>query len=568
MIPILIGGFEDIYMKILLIYENSPDSAANLYKAYEDSLPDSIKLDIYRRFGWDVRSFLEDAVRMGTKDAKVWETYLYYKIISSKMPKEKLEGFIKRHIKKFEKIPRVLNFVGEIYENYGMLKEAKEFYFKSSKMGYKTAYKNLAIIYAKLGKCDSSLKAFENFSINDVGDNYEKRRVFLAMGICFEEDRNYQKAIEYYQKAYEIQKDTLLGFKIAYLLAKRDGDEALTFLAGMYDDIGFSRPNLYWGYALIMSKSLDKVKDGIRELGELLAIKGDEPQVRNILTHAFLRFGDTITALRHAKRAFELKPDDDDYRLAYLMLLSGVEENPRKFGYYLREKDKKDPIGKLVFARYYRKSGSKWMAVKYYSKLVDIDPKNISLLLEAYYYFKGLKDWKNAKKTLKNLTLYYPDSLGYWFELGDIYLRLKQPDSIYSLYYNIVEKMGFKLNDCDLASVLNNWAYTMALLNYKLDTAKVLIDKAYKLCKNEYILDSRGWIYFLLGNVEEGKNMVKEAAETYMKSNRMNPEVLLHLSIISCISGDDNAKGILKEVWKYLDSDYRDFYKNFLRMCK
>ncbi|MEO0214985.1 MAG: tetratricopeptide repeat protein [candidate division WOR-3 bacterium] len=551
-----------------MIYQNSPDSAAKLYKAYEDSLPDSLKLDIYRRFGWDVYAFLENTVKVGTRDAKVWETYLYYKIVSSKMPKKNLKGFIKRHIKKFETIPRVLNFVGEIYENYGMLKEAKEFYLKSAKMGYKTAYKNLAIIYAKLGMCDSSLEALKNFSLEEIDDNYERRRAFLAMGICFEKNRNYQQALEYYQKAYEIQKDTLLGFKIAYLLARRDGDEALTFLAGMYDDIGFSRPNVYWGYALIMSKSLDKVKEGIRELGELLAIGGDDPQVRNILTHAFLRLGDTIMALKHARRAFELKTDDDDYRLAYLLLLSGVEENPRKFGYYLREKDKKDPVGKLVFARYYRKSGNKRMAVKYYSELVDIDLKNISLLLEAYYYFKGLKDLENAKKTLKNLTLYYPDSLGYWFELGDIYLRLKQPDSIYAMYYNIVQRMGFKLSDCNLASVLNNWAYTMALLNYKLDTAKVLIDRAYKLCKNEYILDSRGWIYFLLGNVEEGKNMVKEAAETYMKSNRIDPEVLLHLSIISCVSGDGNAKEILRDVWKYIDKDYRDFYKNFTKMCK
>lgn len=568
MIPILIAGFEDIYLKLLLIYEISPDSAAKLYKAYEDSLPDSLKLNIYRRFGWDVRPFLENLVKRGTKDVKVWETYLYYKIISSNMPKGRIKGFIKKHIKKFEKIPKVLNFVGKIYENYGMLEEAKEFYFKSAKMGYKTAYKNLAIIYAKLGKCDSSLKLLKNFPLDNIDDNYEKRRVFLAMGICFEENNNYHKAIEYYQKAYEIQKDTLLGFKIAYLLSKRDGDEALAFLAGMYDDIGFSRPNLYLGYALVMSKSLDKVKEGIRELGELLAIKGDDPHVRNILTHAFLRLGDTMTALKHAKRAFELKPDDEDYRMAYLLLLSSVEENPRKFGYYLREKDKKDPVGKLVFARYYQKSGRKWLAVKYYSELVDIDPKNISLMLEAYYYFKDLKDWKNAKKTLKNLTIYYPDSLGYWFELGDIYLRLKQPDSIYALYYNIVEKMGFKLNDCELASVLNNWAYNMSLLNYKLDTAKVLIDKAYKLCKNEYILDSRGWIYFLLGDVEEGKKMVKEATETYMKNNQMDPEVLLHLYIISCVSGDDSSKEMLKEVWKYVDKDYRDFYKNFIRMCK
>ncbi len=565
---VLLTSAEDIYMRIVLALQTDKDSAIHLFETYKDSLPDSLKLRIITKLGYDLGDFLRDRISSGTKDPSVWKTYLYSRVVLNNMSKRSVKRFINKYKRRFEDIPEVLDFAGEILENYGFLNDAKKFYSEALKKGYEKSKRNLAIIYAKLGECDSSLNLFRNLKIEDE-DEYEKRRMYLSLGVCYERKNRYSQALNYYQKAYEIRKDTLVGFKIAYILARRNGDDALVFLANMYEDLGFSRPNLYWGYALIMSRSIEKVKEGIRELGEFLVLRGDDAGARNILMHAFLRLGDTLTALKHAKRAYELEPDDDDYRLAYLMLLSSIEENPRKFGYLLKEKDKKDPLGKLVFARYYRKLGDKWKASEFYDELVEIDPKNTDLMLEAYFYFKSIRDLKRALKVMKKLVKNYPDSLGYWFEIGDIYLRMKKPDSIYSLYRNLLDRLGFKLKDCDRASVLNNWAYTMALLKYKLDTAKILIDEAYRLCENEYILDSKGWIYFLVGNVDKGKFLVKKALEEYMRKNRTDPEVLLHLSIILCVSErSDTARNILKETWKYLDKDYREFYKDFIRMCK
>lgn len=565
---VLLASPEDIYMRILLVLQTDKDSAIHLFETYKDSLPDSLKLLIITKLGYDLENFLKDRISSGTADPTIWKTYLYSKVILNKMSKKSAREFIDRYKRKFEDIPEVLNFAGEILENYGFLDDAKKFYSEALKKGYEKSKKNLAIIYAKLGECDSSLNLFSNLKTEDE-DEYERRRIYLSLGVCYEKINDYSQALNYYQKAYEIRKDTLVGFKIAYILARRNGDDALVFLANMYEDLGFSRPNLYWGYALVMSRSIERVKEGIREIGEYLALRGDDARARNILMHGFLRFADTLMALKHANRAYELEPEDDDYRLAYLMLLSSIEENPRKFGYLLKEKDKKNPLGKLIFARYYRKLGDKWKASQFYDELVEIDPKNTDLMLEAYFYFKGIHDLNRSLKVMKKLVENYPDSLGYWFEIGDIYLRMKKADSIYSLYKNLLNKVGFKLKDCDRASVLNNWAYTMALLKYKLDTAKILIDEAYRLCENEYILDSKGWIYFLLGNVDNGKLFVKKALEEYMRKNRTDPEVLLHFSIILCLSErSDTARSILKETWRYLDKDYRKFYEDFIRMCK
>jgi len=556
----------EIYLKVLLLGQVSPDSAKKVFEVYRDSIPDSLKVKLYSELGWNVDSLLESIIKT-SGDPAVWKYYIYRNFVSTGRWKE-FKAFVRKNIKSILNMPEVLNYVGRVFENVGENKEALKFYKLSVNKGYEGAVKDLAILYSRMGKCDSSIQLFDKFSPDEIKDNYERRRVLLSMGLCFEKKGNYQRALELYKEAYVIEKDTNLGFKIAYLLARRDGDGALSFLAGMYEELGFQRPNLYWGYALIMGKSREKIREGIREVSEFLAKNGDDARARNILTHAFLRLGDTLTALKHAKRAFELEKKDEEYRLAYLMILSEVEDNPRKFGKLLKEKDKEDPVGKLVFARFYAKSGNKLMAKKFYSELVDIDPTNIPLLLEIYFYSKKIRDLHLAKKAIGTLIENFPDSLSFWFELGDVYLRMGEVDSLHNMYSMLVEKYSYKLNDCQLAIVLNNWAYTISLLNYKLDTAKVLIEKAHKICPNEYILDTKGWIYFLIGRKEEAKGLIEEALKIYVDKGRMDPEVILHHALVSCALGEDNGKKTLKRVWNYIDEDYRRIYRNFKGICE
>ncbi len=556
----------EIYLKLILIGQLFPDSARKIFETYRDSLPDSLKIKVYSELGWNVDSLLEDLIKT-TKDPEVWKLYIYRNFVSKERWKD-FKGFVRKNFGRFSDIAEVLNYVGRVFENIGENKEALRFYRLSSYRGYLEAIKDLSILYARMGKCDSAIRLFDKFSPYAINDRYERRRTLISMGICYEKMGNHQKALEFYKEAYSIEKDTALGFKISYLLARKDGEEALSFLAGMYEDLGFNRPNLYWGYALIMGKSQERIIEGIREVSEFLARRGEDARARNILTHAFLKLGDTLTALKHAKRAFELESKDEDYRLAYLMILSKIEENPRKFGKLLKENDKNDPIGKLIFARFYAKSGNKNLAKKFYSDLVDKDPKNVPLLLEIYLYSTKVRDLNLAKKVLRTLTENFPDSLNFWFSLGDIYLRMKYADSLYYMYESIVKRYSYKLNECQLATVLNNWAYTISLLNYKLDTAEVLIEKAYKLCPNEYILDTKGWIYFLKGKTEKAKELIEEAIKIYLDKGNIDPEVVLHYALVSCKLGENNGRKTLREIWKHIDEDYRKIYSKYREICE
>lgn len=565
---LLLSSPADLYLRVMLLSTVSPEAALEMYGDSSGLLPDSLKVMLAERIGMDADSLTDSLIEEGTRDPYVWKRFLLR--VFSTGDEGKFREVVRRYWERIDSVPEVVGFVGEIYENYGDLKGALRLYRLSlSLKGTSEILRNAAVLFARLGECDSALKYFRRLgkeALSDA-DRYERRRVYLALAMCYDRLGDGEKALKYYKEAYLLRKDTLIGFRIADLLAKMGRRDALSFLAAMYDELGFRRPNLHWGYALIMSPDTFHLNEGIRELAHYLAVKGDDPEARNLLMHAFLRKGDTLTALKHARRAYELAPEDDDYRLAYAFLLSAVSDNPRKFGYLLRERDKRDPLGMWVFARFYRKEGDGRRATEYYRRLVEMDPGNVPLNLEAYWYARSRGDLRLALKIMRNLKDRYPDSLNFWFELGDTYALLGMPDSAHAMYSYLVKHYGFKMKDCELAAVLNNWAYTLALTQYRLDTAKVLVDRAYDLCELDHILDTKGWVYFLLGKRERAKRLVESAIERLPEDDLNLPEVYLHLLIIRCSDGEDVDPAILREVNGMMDPHRLRFYRRFLKSC-
>ncbi len=560
---------EDLFLRIRVLYHE--DSAAAL-RMFHDSLhllPDSLKVILARDLHLNYDSLTTALIEAGTEDPYVWKKFLFLTFVRYGDDERAFERVIKRYWDRIDSMPEVVGFVGEIYENYGDLRKALKMYRHSLSLARSTeVVRNTAILFARLGMCDSALTYFRALGDEDPEDRYERRRFYLALGMCYDKLRDSERALKYYKEAYIIQKDTVVGFRIADLLAQRRGEDALSFLAAMYDDLGFGRPNLHYGYALIMSSDTLRLNEGIREIAHYLAVNGDDPKARNLLMHAFLRKGDTLTALKHARRAYELAAGDDDYRLAYALLLSYVTDNPRKFGHLLRERDRRNPLGMWIFARFYRKMGDSRRAMEYYRRLVDIDPGNVRLNLEIYWYARSRGDLRLALRVMKNLRDRYPDSLNFWFELGDTYALLGMPDSAHAMYSYLVKHYGFKMRDCELAAVLNNWAYTLALTSYRLDTAKVIVDRAYDLCKLDHILDTKGWIYFLLGKTSKAADLVEKAVESLPEDDLNLPEVYLHLIIIRCSSGEGVDPAILREVNGMVEPYRMRFYRRFLKSCQ
>ncbi len=559
---------EEIFLRIRLEALEDGERAKALFEESSEELPDSLKLMLSSALGMDGDSLLMHFVNSGSREPYIWKVFLYKKFVESKGDLEGFDRVVGKYIHGFDSIPDVLLFAGKIYENLGDIKKALHFYKRAMFLGEtEEAPRHILVIYAKMGRCDSTLPVVrKNLKVPE--DPHERRRLYLAMGMCYERSNEKRKALELYKKAYEIKKDTVLGFKIAKLLSDLGSTEALSFLAAMYEDFGFTRPNLYWGYALISSGSEFRIEEGIREISHYLAERGDDAEARNLLMHAFLKLGDTSTALYHAKRAYDLAPGDDDYRITYAFLLSSITNNHRRFGWLLRERDRENPLGKWVWARFHRYRGERSSAIALYRQLVRMDPANVPLNLEAYWYAMGVGEHRFAGEVMRGLVERYPDSIAFWINLAEVYTLLNLPDSISNLYSEKLKRYGYKLKDCELATVYNNWAYAFALLNHKLDSAEVLVDKAYSLCEMDHILDTKGWIMFLTGRYDRAKEYVRRAIKNMRDGDIKLPEVYLHYLLIRCATGEGINPLLLKEIEGMMARDRLRLYRKYLKMCR
>ncbi|NPA80549.1 MAG: tetratricopeptide repeat protein [Thermotogae bacterium] len=558
----LLTAIDSVFLKGALLSVEDSAAAARYLAAHEEELPDSLRLRLAITLGADEDSVLRSMIEGGSKDPYVWKVFIFRQFGGPTSIGE-FEDFVRRYWGRISDIPEIVLLLGNLYEAFGENEKALKMYERSLELKRTPeALRSMAILLARMGRCDSAMEYFGQLeTLPD--DRYERRRLLLALGICHDRMGNTSKALEYYQEAYMLRKDTVVGFRIADILANRSGEEALSFLAAMYDDLGFTRPNLHWGYALIHAKDTLRLREGIRELAHYLAISGDDPKARNLLMHAFLRKGDTLTALKHARRAYELEPGDDDYRLAYAFLLSYVSDNPRKFGHLIRRRDERNPLGRWLLARFYRLRGEHSRALKYYESLISMDPGNVRLAEEAYWYARSRGHLRLALEAMRNLTRRYPDSLAFWFSLGDAYTLMGMGDSLHAMYSYLVKHHGFKLKDCEMAAVLNNWAYSLSLLGERLDTAYILADRAYSLCPLDGILDTKGWIYFLMGKRDTAEALIVQAIDSLSDEENENlAELYLHLFIVRC------ENHYIKEIDELIDPQKLQFYRKFIRSCR
>ena len=143
-------------------------------------------------------------------------------------------------------------------------------------------------------------------------------------------------------------------------------------------------------------------------------------------------------------------------------------------------KNIKNPSIKIIFdmANFNKNSKKYAKAVNYYDKIIlKIDPN--SIIYSDILYRRG-----SSHERLEN------------------YLKADK-DFLKSLEINP-----------DDAYVLNYLAYSWLERKYKIDSAIVMLEKAYALKKNDpYIIDSIGWAYYMTNNFLKAESLLKKAVE-------------------------------------------------------
>ena len=162
-------------------------------------------------------------------------------------------------------------------------------------------------------------------------------------------------------------------------------------------------------------------------------------------------------------------------------IISKTRNKKEALNYITLQFDKiKNPNIKFVFdiANFYKNSNEFDKAIKYYSRIINsLDDDNkvkADLLYRRGASFERLKDYKKADKDLKH---------------------------------------SLKINPDD-AYVLNYLAYSWLERNFKINEAIEMLEKAYSKKSNDpYIIDSIGWAYYLIDDLDKAENFLNRAVQ-------------------------------------------------------
>jgi len=132
------------------------------------------------------------------------------------------------------------------------------------------------------------------------------------------------------------------------------------------------------------------------------------------------------------------------------------------------------------------------------------------------------KDYASAVMYLKHLLSQYPNNINAREDLANIYMENGKYEEADSMYAALLADYP------DNPSILNNYAYTLALMNARLDDAMRLIDRALKQDQNAAYYDTKAWIYFRQEKFRRALSQIEKA----LRYPDANSEVHYHHGLI------------------------------------
>ncbi len=150
---------------------------------------------------------------------------------------------------------------------------------------------------------------------------------------------------------------------------------------------------------------------------------------------------------------------------------------------------------------------------------------------------RDAKEWRETYDMLSKAVAKYPDS----YEL--LYDRAMSAERIDKIGVMETDLKRVIVMKPDYAHAYNALGYTLAEKTNRLQEAKDLIEKAYKLSPDDpFIQDSMGWVEYRLGHVQEA---LKQLQLAY--TSRPDPEIAAHLGEVLWKSGQHDQA---QKIWR------------------
>ena len=411
--------------------------------------------------------------------------------------------------------------MAECYWKLGKAKKSEELLFNALNINPKDneAREILANQYIYQNKHDKAIEQYRVLAENAVEGN---TKYLIALAKLVLSQNNINESISLFIKAYEKDKSRIDILEEAANLSLRSRQlEKATNLYKQLIDI--DKDNSYYLSTyidlIVMSGDYD---NGIVALKSLIEIEGETTER---LSQLGILYYNTNQAVK-AKPIFNKLISMDHFDATTMHFLSNIyieqgildsaliiankiidhhPSDPR--GYLdaaLTELNNENPIGAIEILEPVNRTFNNEFSIQY--------------LLGSSY--QQLEEYDKARVVLRQSLKIYPESRGARHTLAIASDALNYWNESDSLYEGLIE------SDTNDVQALNNYSYSLVERNIQLNKALAMAKKAIELePNNAAYLDTIGWIYYKMDNVEKALNFIRKSVEL----DNNNAVVLEHL---------------------------------------
>ena len=358
--------------------------------------------------------------------------------------------------------------------------------------------------YIALNELNLSLEIFENLA-NNEDDNAD---ILFIIGDLKSELRDIDGALVYYQEAYDKDNTLILALEVAAQLAieSKHRDAAL-----IVKKLLLSNP-VNPEYLKLYIESIEE-GNHLSEIESLLDNKEikSNPFINNLynqLAYEYLISGYYDKSEEFFEKSLEMN-DKDRFALYYLSTLyresAKFDQSIQLSEQHIRlyPNDKEGYINKSLSLLNLQRFN---LAKDQLSEALELFPEDfqINYFLGLAHY--SLQEFENAEIFYKKALSIDTNSIAAMHALAMAYDQNKKWEESDQLY---TELIALNIND---AQAYNNYAYSLIERNEDVDYALTLAKKAIELSpKTSSYLDTIGWIYFKLNDLEKAKEFIGEA---------------------------------------------------------
>lgn len=254
-------------------------------------------------------------------------------------------------------------------------------------------YDNLADFYLK--NKEPNQKIIDLFLLA-VKNNPNDSNLYVDLGDTYYIDKNFDKAIENYNKALELNKNNIeaYGKLIALYFDKNDNENSIKYSKkAVSDNPTYFSAYLWLGSTYVRTKDLDLAVDSFKEA---IKLSPNNPNCYNSLALAYIEKAEYSLAIEYFSKALDISPNNNQ-TLVYI-------------------------------ADAYAKKGDSSKAENIYSQALKNDPYNDNIYLARGNFFSDTKKYDLAQADLEKAILLNTQSLDARNNLGNLYIKQKKYD--------------------------------------------------------------------------------------------------------------------------------------------